>query len=210
MEEKVRMASRERAKATASADTSTAAPEFSANPLAPVARAAQPSSEQMVREAPAGVSAYQIADPRIECLMNARYHAAREAFLHTVHRWFMFAVIALGATATMDLAPQNWGHIGIGLSATLSGLIAALDLTFDLSNRARSHSLMKRRYFELLSDFAEGRKSAEEVQGCMNRFAADEEPARGRPWWGRRGWQPESGLPLPPYHSAPSVRAQEV
>jgi hypothetical protein len=204
MDEKVTMASRERAKAS----ISTAPPESSAIPVnpaaAPGARAAQPSSERRVREAPSAAAASQIGDPRVDCLMNARYHASREAFLDTVHRWFMFAVIALGATATIDLAPQNWGHIASGLSATMAGLIAALDLTFDLSNRARSHALMKRRYFELLADFAEGRKSTEEVHGCMNRFAADEEPAWGRTRWDRRGWQPGSGLPLQPATPQPS------
>ena len=46
-------------------------------------------------------------EARADCLMNARYHSAREAFLDTVHRWFMFAVIAFGAVAVVDLAPKK-------------------------------------------------------------------------------------------------------
>ena len=42
----------------------------------------------------------------ISCLTNAQYHASREAFLDTVHRWFMFTVIALGATALLDVIPE--------------------------------------------------------------------------------------------------------
>jgi hypothetical protein len=56
-------------------------------------------------------------------------------------------------------------------------VLAAIDLTFDLSNRARCHALMKRRYFELLADLIEGNKEAKVVEGCMHRFSADEEPA---------------------------------
>ena len=91
----------------------------------------------------------------ISCLTNAHYHSGREAFLDTVHRWFMFMVIALGATALTDVFPRI-SHSVFGLSldigavkeacAASAAIIAALDLTFDLSNRARSHSMMKRRY----------------------------------------------------------------
>jgi hypothetical protein len=107
-----------------------------------------------------------------ECLMNARYHATREAFLDNVHRWFMFGVVALGASAVIDLFSDLKGLFALG--ATLLG---ALDLTFDLSNRARAHSLMKRRYFELLADIEEARKSPIDARGCLHRYSADEEPA---------------------------------
>ena len=36
---------------------------------------------------------------------------------------------------------------------------------------------MKRRYFELLADLISKDKSAIEVEACMHRFSADEEPA---------------------------------
>src|SRR5258708_11303151 len=102
---------------------------------------------------------------RCSCLMNARYHATREAFLDNVHRWFMFAVIALGAAALIDVFPRATapqGAIGLKeLFAASAAIIAALDLTFDLSNRARTHALMKRRYFELIADLVEGEKTPE-------------------------------------------------
>lgn len=113
--------------------------------------------------------------------MNARYHATREAFLDNVHRWFMFAVIALGAAALIDVLPKPaTSHGSVGLKELLAAgaaIIAALDLTFDLSNRARVHALMKRRYFELIADLVAGDKTPDQVEACKERYSADEEPA---------------------------------
>jgi hypothetical protein len=121
----------------------------------------------------------------ISCLTNAHYHSGREAFLDTTHRWFMFLVIALGAAALTDALPRLL-HASLGASidgatikeicAASAAILAALDLTFDLSNRARAHSMMKRRYFELLADLREGQKTPEQVRVCLERFSADEEP----------------------------------
>jgi hypothetical protein len=110
--------------------------------------------------------------------MNARYHAAREAFLDNVHRWLMFGVIALGAGAVAAVAAKlgipDWASPLFGAGAAILG---ALDLTFDLSNRARCHALMKRRYFELLADVESGARPLLDAEACIYRFAADEEPA---------------------------------
>lgn len=94
----------------------------------------------------------------------------------------MFAVIVMGAGALFDAAPKevHIAAVRIGVKesfAALAAVFAALDLTFDLSNRARGHALMKRRYFELLADFNEGKRTLVESQGCLHRFSADEEPA---------------------------------
>lgn len=107
--------------------------------------------------------------------MNARYHSAREAFLDAVHRWFMFGVIASGASAVAFVFRDNPGiYPWLSVAAALFG---AADLTFDLSNRARSHALMKRRYFELIADMRDGLKSVEQADACTHRYSADEEPA---------------------------------
>jgi hypothetical protein len=123
-------------------------------------------------------------ETRASCLMNAHYHAAREAFLDNVHRWFMFLVIALGAVALTDVLPRLLALAGFEVGpahfkeicAACAAIIAALDLTFDLSNRARTHTLMKRRYFELAADVRERKKSPVEAKACIDRFSADEEP----------------------------------
>jgi hypothetical protein len=112
----------------------------------------------------------------ISCFTNAQYHAAREAFLDTVHRWFMFGVVALGAAALIDIFPEEKKSWLRALCSAGAALLAALDLTFDLSNRARMHSLMKRRYFELLADVREEKKTPDEARVCIERYSCDEEP----------------------------------
>lgn len=119
---------------------------------------------------------------RISCLTNAQYHSGREAFLDNVHRWFMFTVIVLGTGALIDLFPKDLalGSVSAGvkeLFAASAAVIAALDLTFDLSNRARSHAMQKRRYYELLGQLNAGEKTPEEVRVCIDQYSADEEPA---------------------------------
>lgn len=121
----------------------------------------------------------------ISCLTNAHYHSSREAYLDTVHRWFMFFVIVLGAAALTDAMPKIF-YISFGVAidpslfkeifAATAAILAGLDLTFDLSNRARSHAMMKRRYFELLARVREEKITIEEGSACLDEFSADEEP----------------------------------
>lgn len=115
----------------------------------------------------------------VSCLTNAQYHACREAFLDTLHRWFMFFVIALGGAAITDILPQLTGadaKLTTDILVASGAILAALDLTFDLSNRARAHAMMRRRYFELLADLRDQHKTPQHVRVCIERFSADEEP----------------------------------
>jgi len=118
---------------------------------------------------------------RVDCLMNARYHSAREAFLDSVHRWIMLGIILFGSAAVLDLfgdvLPEKYGIVLRAIFAALPVVLGTLDLTFDLSNRARIHALMKRRYFELLAEVTEGKKTIEQADAAMHRCSADEEPA---------------------------------
>lgn len=155
----------ETASAGASASAATTAPS---SPFAG-AEAGRPTSW------PAAAEIEAVKGFQCNCLMNARYHATREAFLDSVHRWLMFGVITFGAVSVVQLFNgMGWIKALFGAGAALFG---ALDLTFDLSNRARAHALMKRRYFELLADVAERKKDIVSAEGCMHRFSADEEPA---------------------------------
>jgi hypothetical protein len=184
------MASSERAPtAESTADTraaaGTPAGEAAATARTPAGESARSGDqgEHGSASPPSGPMAATVTSLRCSCLMNARYHATREAFLDNVHRWFMFAVIVLGAGALIDIFPKGTdteAHGSVGIKeafAAFAAIIAALDLTFDLSNRARTHSLMKRRYFELIADLVSGEKTPEQVEACMERFNADEEPA---------------------------------
>ncbi len=124
---------------------------------------------------PGPAAAAPIEKAKTSCLMNARYHASREAFLDTVHRWFMFGIIAFGAGALVDILPPGKDWLKSAFAAA-TALLGALDLTFDLSNRARMHALMKRRYLELLADLTEGRQQMDGYEAEIHRFGADEEP----------------------------------
>jgi hypothetical protein len=165
------------AEPTADASSATGSSTACTSAAAGPARAGARVGSGQHQEASGPSSAEGTVDPRVNCLMNARYHASREAFLDTAHRWFMFAIIAMGATAIIDVAPADWLPLVKNVSAAIGALLAAMDLTFDLSNRARAHSLMKRRYFDLVADLAEGSKTPEQVAVCASRYAADEEPA---------------------------------
>ncbi|MGC1779068.1 MAG: hypothetical protein WBB34_14070 [Xanthobacteraceae bacterium] len=167
-------------------------------PAAPSASAAAPSAAAAISAASAGADAQegrgngerQLSGPApsegpavegctVSCLTNAQYHASREAWLDTIHRWIMFLVIALGGAALTDILPKLTGgdaKLTTDVLIATGAVLAALDLTFDLSNRARMHAMMKRRYFELLADLRDKHKTPEHVRVCLERFSADEEP----------------------------------
>ena len=90
----------------------------------------------------------------------------------------MLGVILFGSAVIFDLfeffLPIN--TFIKALFAALPVIFGTLDLTFDLSNRARTHALMKRRYFELLADVADQTKTVEQAVAAMHRCSAEEEP----------------------------------
>ncbi len=155
--------------------TSATPPATSATPPAePDAR--RPGPENRGELSGRMATASDVEAISISCLQNAHYHAGREAFLDTVHRWFMFGVVALGAAALIDVFPDNRKEWLKALCSAGAALLGALDITFDLSNRARVHSMMRRRYFDLLADVREGKKTPTEARVCLERYSGDEEP----------------------------------
>lgn len=182
------MASSERTKGAEAG----AAPRTATGAETGVAAAEQGAGPAAHREeGQSGLTSRPVASPTsveavtVSCLTNSHYHAAREAWLDTVHRWLMFFVIALGAAALTDILPKMVTLL-LGVSADPAlvkevcaagaAIMAALDLTFDLSNRARAHAMMKRRYYELLASVREGKRTATEARACLDQFSADEEP----------------------------------
>lgn len=163
------MATDESGKPSATAATAGAAP------AAPAPAQAHSDAGGQGRTSSAPKAAPTLNQVRFKCLMNAQYHAAREAFLDGVHRWMMFAVIVFGAAAVVDaFRDALWikGVFGAG-----AAVLGALDLAFDLSNRARNHALLRRRYYELLGDVDEGRMSLVAADACLARLNGEEEPA---------------------------------
>ena len=114
----------------------------------------------------------QADSARFGAFMNGAYHADREAFLDGVHRWLMFAVIVLGASALTDLLSPHSKMIATGLGA----LAGTFDLVFDLSTRARKHGYLRRDYFAQAAKMAEGSVSPADAQAAMLMLAAEEEP----------------------------------
>lgn len=171
------MAGRTRADKTA-ADSAASSPSAATSSVSSVSSA----TEAVTREQGAGrvhtlpQSETSEEGVILNCLMNARYHSAREAFLDAVHRWFMFGIIIAGAGAVSGLFEQLVPNFNI-ICGTIAAVLGAADLAFDLSNRARAHALMKRRFFELLSDLRDGQKTIAHVEACAHRYSADEEPA---------------------------------
>lgn len=169
---------------TATASTTAEAARSPSTTPANATIAGQPTTPAEARPGPAdkapGTAPAAMTEDgvRVECLMNARYHSLREAFLDTSHRWLLFMVIMFGAVALIDVLPKSLVHAGAKeVFTALAAVCAAIDLTFDLSNRARVHSMMKRRYFELLADLTDGKKTLVEATACLHRYSADEEPS---------------------------------
>lgn len=184
------MASSERTKGTIKTGaerTATREPATAGAQGQPVSGAApgNPGEQQSSNPSRPVASATSLEAVTVSCLTNSHYHAAREAWMDTVHRWLMFFVIALGAAALTDLLPKlftllsgqivDQSLIKEGCAAG-AAILAALDLTFDLSNRTRAHAMMKRRYYELLASLREGKRTPMETRACLDQFSADEEP----------------------------------
>lgn len=125
--------------------------------------------QQGASDAQAPVTLNQVRYP---CLMNMDYHATREAWLDQWHRWLMFTVIAAGAAAFVDMWPQMkvWGPI-------IAVVAGALDLTFDLSNRARAHAMFRRRYSEIVSEATREPDKLQVLQCKLDELSGEEEPA---------------------------------
>jgi len=52
----------------------------------------------------------------------------------------------------------------------------ALDLTFDLSNRARGHAMFRRRYGELMSEAARAPDNLQRIRCKLDEISGEEEP----------------------------------
>ena len=121
--------------------------------------------------APAAAPGPTLNQIRYPCMMNMEYHAAREAWLDLVHRWLMFAVIVAGAVAFVDVwHPMHW------IGPIISVLAGSLDLTFDLSNRARSHARFRERYGEIMASARQDPENRVALQAKLDQLSGEEEP----------------------------------
>lgn len=108
---------------------------------------------------------------KVGAFLNGRYHADREAWFDWCHRILMFGVIVGGSSALLDVWP--WLRVSASFSAVVFG---TLDLVFNLSNRARTHSFLRKQYLAVAADLESPRASPANAQAEMMRLAAEEEP----------------------------------
>lgn len=133
------------------------------------------SPGRLREEAPNATPITTLRQIKKPCLMNMQYHAARESHLDRVHRWLMFGVIVLGASAIIDIDPDR-PYLRACFAAAVT-IFGALDLTFDLSNRARSHAMMRRCYGDILSAAERDPDALKHADSRLSDLAGEEEPA---------------------------------
>ena len=84
-----------------------------------------------------------------DCDRSARYHTVRRAFFDTWHRWMMVAVLVSGSSA---IGALNTKFGGPGLATALMlipALVGAVSVVWNLTDRARSHEMLARRFYEI-------------------------------------------------------------
>ncbi len=70
-----------------------------------------------------------------------RYHQRRRGFYDFFHKAFMFLIVVAGSSATFS---------GLsGVFAVIAAVLAAIDLVWGLSHRARDHEMLFRRFSDL-------------------------------------------------------------
>ncbi len=111
-----------------------------------------------------------------ECLRNALYHSARSAYYDLVNRWFNFSIILLGLGAAVDFINIfNFNSVAlIKFMALTAGILAALQLTFDLGSKSKDHDFLRRRCFQLYANLQSAEATAEDVKKELFLLFADE------------------------------------
>ena len=85
-----------------------------------------------------------------DCDRGARYHTARRAFLDTCHRWMMVGVLVSGSAAIAALNEAfGLGAKWAPVLMLVPTVVGAISVVWGLTNRARDHELLARRFYEL-------------------------------------------------------------
>ena len=110
---------------------------------------------------------------KFSCLRNAAYHEDFERFYARAHKFLMFLVVALGATALGVAVVQD---SKFGLVFTFFATIAALvDLLWDVDGMARLHASLRRRCYDLLARLESG-EPPDKLSVEFLRLVTDEPP----------------------------------
>lgn len=111
---------------------------------------------------------------------SARYHAKRRAFFDGWQRWITFVII-FSSTFVFGSLVQDWAEFWIErLAALVPAILGTLALVFDLSNKARDHEFLFRRFTLLHAEVTGAAPQSEaELQRFEERMGeiyADEPP----------------------------------
>lgn len=75
---------------------------------------------------------------------SIRYHQRRRRFYDSWHRWFMLVVILAGSATVTDFFAHSQVYLGL-----LIAIVATSDIVFGLSDKARDHEFLMRRFCHL-------------------------------------------------------------
>ncbi len=116
-----------------------------------------------------------------DALRSAVYHVARRQRFEALERWSQFTIVALGASAAVELSTTFIGIPNAGvLFGGLTAIVGAAQLAFDFSGRARKHEELQRKYFALLARVEEEKTPNEafmaRIEVAMAQIGAEEPP----------------------------------
>ena len=75
---------------------------------------------------------------------SMRYHQRRRGWYDRLHKVAMLVIIVCGSAVNLLESAEWMGYLGVAVAA-----LAALDLVFGLSHRARDHEMLFRRFSDL-------------------------------------------------------------
>lgn len=94
----------------------------------------------------------RLEELRFSALRNALYHTFRRDYLDRVGRISNFTIIVLGTTsASQVLGVHEVSNAAVYLGVA-TAIVGALQLVYDFAGRARTHEILQRRYYNILSD----------------------------------------------------------
>ena len=96
------------------------------------------------------------------CDRSARYHVARRAFFDQCHRWMMVAVLISGSAAVVALSGEN-KILSVSIML-LPAVFGAISVVFSLTDRARDHEMLARKFYQIAVTIDPEHATAERVQ----------------------------------------------
>lgn len=101
---------------------------------------------------------------------SMRYHQRRRGFYDLVHRWMMFLIILFGGGAIVS-KPEIFG--------AAASAIAAVNLVWNTSHKARDHEMLFRRFSDLAMEIQTNMAAVDrypEWEAARKRIESDEHP----------------------------------